>query len=71
MYNRVIHYALCSRMPTLGRIWAAMSIWPSLNKSCYSMLNEKKYKDLSYSRPAWGEVLFIARAYPTRKNSFI
>ena len=45
MYNRVIHYPLCSCMPTLTRIWATVSIWLSLNKSYYSVLIENKYKD--------------------------
>ena len=71
MYNSIIHYLIYADIQEHTRICTPMSIWLSLNKSCYSGLNEKKYKDLSYSRPAWGEELFIARAYPTRKNSFI
>ena len=45
MYNTVIHYVLCSCMPTLARIWAAMSMWHSLNKSYDSVLNENITKD--------------------------
>ena len=55
MYNRVIHYALCSRMPTLGRIWVAMSMWLSLNKNYYSMLNENKCNDLTLD-PGYGGI---------------
>ena len=59
MYNRVIHYALCSCMPTLGRIWATVSMWLSLNKSCYSVLIENKYKDPAMDPGHGGNSLWV------------
>ena len=71
MYNRVIHYSICSYIHRLTRLWSCVSIWLSLNKSCNSGLNEIKCKDPSYCKPAWGDLLLVARAYPTRENGFL
>ena len=58
MYNRVIHYALYPCIATPIRIWATVSMWLSLNKNYYSMLNENKCKDLTLD-PGYGGIRLV------------
>ena len=55
MYNSIIRYALCLYICTPIRIWSAVSMWHSLNKIYYSVLNENITKDPTLD-PGYGGI---------------